>query len=111
MRKSILKKYKIFDSASLAANLISPVTSVEYLDSVCIQLQWETTTAEGTFAVEASIDGEYWTALSGINPVVSATNDHALINITLLPSPFIRVTYTSSAGTGTVNGYISAKMV
>jgi len=111
MRKTILKKYKIFDSASLGGDLTSPVTSVEYLDSVCIQLQWTTANAVGTFAVEVSVDGEYWTALTGIAPLVAGANDHALINITLLPSPFIRVTYDRTSGTGTVNGYISAKMV
>ena len=108
-RKSILRKYCIFNAASLEATLTSPITSIEYLDSPCIQLQWTTADAVGTFRIEASIDCEVWTAIDGIAPVVNKANDHTLINLPLLACPFIRVVYTRTEGTGTLTGYVSAK--
>lgn len=110
MRKTVLRKYKIFDGVSFATSFTSPVTNVEYLDSICIQLNWVTADAVGNLIVEISLDGDFWTPI--LTATAAGVDDHALFNITLLPAPLIRVRYDRTSGDdGVVNGYISAKML
>jgi hypothetical protein len=59
--KSSLLKYQNIGgssgvSGSMAANITSKVTGVQYLDNVALQLNITTSDAVGTFEVQVSID-------------------------------------------------------
>lgn len=112
MRKNVLPIYKIFDEVSLAGNLTSSTSNIEFLDNVCIQLIWTTSDAVGVFYVEVSMDGEHWTPIDlSPSPAVAGTSNHCLLDLVLLAAPKIRVRYAATSGTGTLTGFISAKMI
>ena len=107
----MLPKYKIFDEVSLATDHTSPVSNIEFLDNICIQLQWLTSNAVGVFYIEVSMDGEHWTAIDIPPPAIAGADDHCLLDLVFLSAPMIRVRYDATSGTGTLTGFISAKML
>jgi len=110
-RKNVLPRYTIFNNASLESDLISPTTNIEFLDNIAIGLKWTTSDAIGTFYVEISMDGENWVPVEGVSIAVAGSTDHALLELVFMAAPLIRVTYDRTSGTGSVLGYISAKMI
>lgn len=111
-RKNVLKIHKVIENQSLDTNIIGPVTDITYLDNVGFQFNVTTTDAYGTFGVEASIDGILWQALPvSPTPSVAGVSTVVLINLNQLPFPYVRPVYTTVSGTGTCDGYISAKMI
>lgn len=111
MRKNVLPKFRLFDEVSLASDIISPIVNVEFLDNVCLQLIWTTSDAIGDFYIEVSLDGEHWSALDIASITLAGVNDHCLLDLVFLAAPLIRVRYDSTSGTGTLTGFISAKML
>jgi hypothetical protein len=125
-RKNVLD-YRLVSSQSLAATFTSDPTVIQFLDSVCYQINVTTTNSQGTFSVEGSLDyvpantpsqGQpandgNWAALHLTGtPSVSAANDTILIDLNQLPYKAIRLKYTSSvAGTGTCSIYLNARQL
>ncbi len=107
-----------------SASITSAVTNVEGLDNIGIQFNWSGASPVGTFTVEVSIDyaQDYlgnvtnagtWNTLA-ISPAVAATGtspDSAFIALNQLPAPWVRVKYTRTSGTGTLQSFISGKML
>ena len=103
-----------------SATLTSSVVEIRNQDNVGIQLSW-TGTAVGTFAVQISINhaedangnvtvaGD-WVPLT-LSPSIAAAGsaDSAIIDLNQMSASYIRVVYTRSSGTGTLNAYITAK--
>jgi hypothetical protein len=94
--RSIYKKHLIGDinniittplvSGDMSANIIGPVTVVDKIDQVCL-----------TF-----------------NPILmqpSSNNGSYLINLALIPFPYIRLKYTMISGSGNLNVWGSGKGV
>lgn len=126
--KQVSPPYQNFTSASMTgtATLTSSVTNILYRDNISIELDW-TGTPTGTFFIEGSNsynpgipqagggpDGPAstgtWTALTlSPNPVAGGSASNLLINLDDLAFAWIRVRYTNSAGSGTLNGWIAAK--
>src|SRR5574343_69406 len=123
-RKNVLE-HELRDSAkvsadlSLSASFISEITNVKYLDNIGLQVSWAGTSPVGQLYVDISsdnvnIDTEIvnWTELDFGSPAtVSGNTGSGLININQVPFTWMRVRYTRSSGTGTMNINISAKMV
>lgn len=104
------------------ATITSVVSNIEFLDNIGIQLVF-TGAPVGTFAVEISADHAQdqmgnvtvagnWVPIT-LSPVPSASGsaDVIAINITQQSFPWMRVKYTRTSGTGTLNGFICAKMI
>lgn len=123
-RKNILP-YKLSAATSLAANFISPVTRIPYMDNCSYQINITTINSTGTFSIQGSDDYEtsgptevvvnpgHWTdlPLSG-TPAAGGTNDTILIDMNQVPFNAMRVVYTSTvAGTGTCDIYVFNKMI
>lgn len=121
-RKNILKFQNITSGNMASASITSTVSNIQHLDNIGIQLQW-TGVPVGTFAIQVSadyaqdIEGNVtntgtWTTLT-LGPGISAAGsaDNAYVDLNQLSSPWIRVVYTKTSGTGTLNGYIVGKMV
>ena len=105
-----------------SATLTSSVVEIRNQDNVGIQLSW-TGTPVGTFAVQISINHAQdasgnvtvagdWVTLT-LSPSIAAagTPDSAIIDLNQMSASYIRVVYTRTSGTGTLNAYITAKGV
>jgi hypothetical protein len=119
--------YQLAAAQSLAANFISPVTVVRFMDNCSYQINVTTTNSTGTFAVEVSDDYAVneasnnvvtnpgnWAALTlaGGTPTVAAANDVIVINLNQLPFNAMRLHYTSTiAGTGVADIFIVNKEI
>lgn len=110
-RKNVLDPLQIFTNASMAVSQTSQVVNIKYLDDICISFSFSGTPT-GTFAVLASNDSVNFipVTLSAV-PVASGTAGNILIDMGLLSFPYIKVTYTPTSGSGTLNGFLSAKMI
>jgi hypothetical protein len=127
MLKEISTPYQNFTNAVMSGTntITSAVTNISYKDSVAIQLQF-TGTPVGTFSVQVSIDyrpqpsqtgdtgsppsNGTWVPLTlSAVPVAAGSADQITIDMSQVAAPFVRVQYTNTSGTGTLNGFISAK--
>lgn len=104
------------------ATVTSAVTNIQFHDNIGIELVW-TGTPTGSFAVQVSanydqdqngnvLNSGNWVSVT-LSPTVSAAGsaDSAYIDLNQLSAPWIRVVYTKSGGTGTLNGWITGKTV
>lgn len=109
-RKNVSKVHLVEDG-DMSGNITSDAVDVRYLDNVAIQLVW-TGTPTGTFDIQGTVDGETWAGLSfgGSPAAVGAAGNH-LIALNNVPFDQLRVVYTSSAGTGTLQVHFEAKEV
>jgi hypothetical protein len=118
--KNVLKRSQTIIQGDMSADITSPVTVVQYLDNISIQLNF-TGTPTGTFAVQVSND--YLTDGFGVvtnaglwvdlpltgSPVASGAADQIMIDINQIPMPNVRVVYTRTGGTGALDMYITGK--
>lgn len=120
--KNVLRKWDAIVAGDMSGNITSPVTNVQFLDNISIQLNF-TGTPTGTFDVEVSVNHEQdsqgvvtesgnWVALP-LNPapVASGSADQIIIDLNQISQPWIRVVYTAGSGSGSLNMIISAKMI
>lgn len=121
--KNALYPYHFIVAQTIATNYTSNPVNIQFLDNVCIQLNF-TGTPTGTFAVQGSLDYSQ-NALTGvqtnagnwvpialpITPVASGAAGTILLDLNQLSFPWIRVVYTASSSTGVLDGYIGAKAV
>jgi len=123
MRKSNLLKFQNIVNGDMSqSSITSAVSNIEFLDNIGLQLVF-TGTPTGTFSVELSIDYQQdqqgnvinagtWTPMSfSITPVASGAAGSVYIDINQISAPWMRVKYTKTSGTGTLQGYLTAKMV
>ena len=117
-RKNQLNKFQTINNGDMSqSSITSSVTNIQYLDSIGIQLQW-TGSPVGSLAIQLSADyaqdaqgnvtnSGNWTTMQSIS---TTGGSPVYVDITETSSPFIRVVYTKTSGTGTLNGFITAKM-
>ena len=118
-----LRKYTVFNAVAATGTntYTSPVVEIENLDNVYLQLE-SSGTMSGTYTVQVSNDynqdaegnvlntGQWVTlTLSPVPTVVSGSPSPIGIDMNQLGAPFLRVQYTNTSGTGTINGYVSGK--
>lgn len=111
MSRRQLPPYQIINAGNMASTVTSSTTYVGNVDGVTIQAVW-TGTPNGTFAINASVDGTDWTPLAYSNPfTASGSAGNFLTTITLSGIQQIQVVYTPSSGSGTLNAYIAGAAV
>lgn len=121
--KSNLRQFQNIVNGDMSqATVTSAVTCIQWLDNIGIQLTW-TGAAVGTFAVEVSADyaqdiegnvqvAGNWTALSlSPAPVAAGVANTIYVDINGISAPWIRIKYTKTSSTGTLQGYITGKSV
>lgn len=117
MQKQVLKTYKLIDSVSMGADVISAITSIQFLDNISIQMSF-TGSPVGTFSVQVSNDYDSnqptatatWSDLTlSAVPTASGSADDIFIDLTQVPAPYVRIKYSRTSGTGTLNATIAAK--
>lgn len=123
-RKNALLPHQIFTAASMTgtSTVTSLVTNIQFLDNMAVQLQW-TGTPTGTFYVQGSLDysdgtngklanaGTWTNIMLPQTPLASGSAGQILIDMALLSFPWIRVQYTNTSGTGSLDAYICGKEI
>ena len=113
MSKRIVPGYKMWDSTSLGATNTSNSTNVQNLDKASIFVEWTGSSPSGTITVEVrnSSSGTWYALDFGSAITVSgASGTHSIILNELL---FVdmRLVYTRTSGSGTINATIASKTV
>lgn len=106
----------------MGGDVTSSVTNIQFLDNIAYQVNF-TGTPVGTFSVEVSVDHAQdsqgnvtvtgtWNALTlSPTPAASGAAGSAYIDLNQLSAAYVRIKYTRTSGTGTLNGYITGKML
>jgi len=113
---------QIVKAGDLSGNLQSPAFYIQNQDNIGFQLNW-TGVPVGTFAVQTSADYKedsqgnilntgHWIDIP-LTMVITAFGgpDQAVIYLYQLSTPWIRVTYSSTSGTGLFDLYATSKGV
>ncbi len=123
-RKNALTKYQIVTAGDQSqATVASTVTTIEFMDNIGIQVNILTGTASGTFDVQVSADhveinGNVKTIGNWISigspytaTVTSGSPANIYFDLNQLSSPYVRLLWTKSSGTGTFDAFICGKMI
>lgn len=125
--RNVLKPWRVINAVSMGASITSTPTNIQNLSDIAIQLNF-TGTPTGTFAIQGSNDFDAtnmggslpgatvntgnWVPLDlSSTPTASGAADVILINMNGLSFPWIRIVYTRTSGTGTLNAYLGGKFV
>lgn len=104
------------------ASITSRAIEIIRQDNVGIQLNW-TGTPTGTFDFQVSVDHKEdsngvvmeegnWVSIPLTTPITAAGSpDSAYVDFNQLSAAYMRVVYTKTSGSGTLDGFIAAKGV
>lgn len=122
-RKNNLLKYQTITNGDMSlASLTSAVTAIQFLDNIGVQLNFSGTPT-GSFQIQVSADyaqdgegnvqngGNWIPVLLPSSPAASGSAGVIYIDLNQLSAPWIRVVYTRVSGSGTLNAFITAKML
>lgn len=130
-RKNVLIPSRtITDGDMSTASLTSLVTEIQYLDNVGVQLNW-TGSPVGAFAIQISSDYRrygltdkvtatgtwtpltltYWDGAAFVTDteVPTSLGSPIFLDLAFLSAPFIRIVYTRSSGSGTLQCTVTGK--
>jgi hypothetical protein len=112
-RKSIVKSFQIFDTVDISTNQTSSAVNVLKLDQASISISWSGTAPVGVITVEAkngTNDSFYELDFGTTIPVSGNSGNHQII-LSEMPFEEIRVIYTSTSGTGSLDAIYTAKVL
>lgn len=131
-KKSNLLSYRtITDGDMSAVSVTSSVTNIQFLDDIGLQLNW-TGSPVGTFAIQVSADHaqdyngnvtvagnwvplllSYWSGSAMVTgyTIPTSLGSPIYLDLALLSAPWIRIVYTKGSSTGTLNAFITAKVL
>jgi len=105
-------------SLDISGNCTTEITGVKNSDNIGIQLVWSGTTPSGEVFIEVSndyvegINPGTWEALDfGRNILITGNSGSHLININLVPFAYMRLSYDSASGNGTMVATLVMKTV
>lgn len=131
-RAKNLPVYQNISSGDMStAAITSQVTSIQFMDDVGLQLNW-TGSPVGTFQIQVSLDYNqdassppnvtntgnwvaltltYWNGADFVTDteIPTSVGSPIYLDLALLSAPWIRAVYTKISGSGTLNGYLTAK--
>lgn len=113
MRKNVIRGYKMVDAGDMSADITSSEVNVINLDKASIFVSWTGSSPVGVLKVEAkNADNGSWFELDMGGPIDVAGNDsnHILLFNELLHNA-LRIVFTRTSGTGTLNAVLVAKQV
>ena len=120
--RPFLKPFKAIDNGDMSADIISTPTILTNLSMVSYQVTWSGSTPVGSVTVEASNDytldasgkvlnAGTWSEVVGTSANVSGDTGKGMINLNSMPAYAIRLKYTFTSGTGTLNAIVVAKVM
>lgn len=108
--KSVIKPYQVLTNGDMTGNVSTLVSDVESSDNVAYQVVW-TGNAVGTFAVEGTVNGIDWEELDlgTPGPEAASVADSFLVSLKGVPYSKLKLTYSATSGSGSLNVWIMAK--
>lgn len=101
---------KIVDSESMGSSITSSIKNVQEAISFAVQVLWSGGgTPVGTLDLQASNDGTNFSSVISSPPAVSGNSGSLIINVEKHAYGYIRVVYTRTSGTATMNVQVNAK--
>lgn len=101
---------QLVTGASMGADVTSDVYDTRDYDRVALQVVWSAgATPVGTVAIQGSLDGTNFVAMNVGTLSVAGNADHMVVDLTEMSLPFIRVLYTRTSGSGTMNVFLFGK--
>lgn len=121
MSKKVLPRFQIITSGSMGASITSAVTNIQYIDNIGIEIYVSAGSPVGTYAVQVSADYQQdaagnvvnagnWVSLS-FSTAPDTTVNPIYLDMNQLSAPYIRLVYTRTSGTGTLQAYITGKEI
>ncbi len=108
--KRVVDFSELVVDGDMSSNITSPSTNILHLDRIGYQISW-TGTPNGSFSVEVSNDDSTWVALTlSASVTASGSADDAFIDVESA-CKFIRLKYTASSSTGTLQAHITGKSI
>lgn len=124
-RHNQIKKTQTFTNAVMSSSPSSLITSIQFLDNIGYQLEW-TGSPVGNFQVLISADYDpnqdiagqwipllftYYNGSAFITSydIPTSMGSPYYIDLSFLSAPYLQVTYTNTSGSGTLNGFLTAK--
>lgn len=122
--RPILAPYKVIDNQSMASIITSKPTIVSNISMIAYEVTWAGTAPMGTISVQVSNSyavndqggvavnvNVVWTTLPlSASTAVSGNSGTGFIQIPNLSAHAIRLVYTPTSGTGTLNAIVSGKV-
>lgn len=121
--RDFLRQYRAVNSAPMTGNISSPVINIQGLDNIGVQLNF-TGTPVGTFQILVSADhaeddvtrkvtnpGTFIPITLPSTPIAAGVAGQIFIDLNQLASAFMRIDYTFTSGTGTLDAYVTGKKV
>lgn len=122
--RPLLRPQKVIINGDMSSDVTSLVTNINMISCIGYTISW-TGTPTGTFSVEVSQDyvapvgvqdeplnAGTWVAVNLSVPVVaSGTPDTAFIDVDITGAAYVRLKYTRTSGTGTLNATIAGKVI
>lgn len=109
-RKAIVDYSEYIVAGDMSGTITGPSTNILYTDRAGFQIVY-TGSPTGSFSIEVSNDETTWQAVAlstGVSAAGSADNHFIDVETA---SKFIRLVYTFSSGTGSLNVHITAKSI
>lgn len=121
--RPIFSPYSVITNGNMAGNITSAVTVIQNLSMISYDVSWTGSTPVGVMSVQVSntysqnMDGTVknagnWSTLllSPANPAVSGNTGNGAIDVMATGFYAIRLVYTRTSGTGTMNATINGKV-
>jgi len=121
-RKNNLQSFQIITNGTMGVGSItSTVSHIGFLDNIGYQFNF-TGSPVGTFAVQISADYAQdtegnvtnpgnWAPLTFSTIPSTASGSPVYLDITQVSAPWIRAVYVGTSGSGTLNAFMTAKMI
>ena len=121
-RKNALKQFQMITAGAMVGNLVSLVTNIENLDNIGIQANVVSGTPTGVLAVQISADynavngvvlnaGNWITLPAASQAITSGSPANTYFDLNQLSSMWIRLIYTATSSSGSLNAFIVGKML
>lgn len=110
-RKNTLLPIPIVTNGDMSGNITSSSTNIQFLDFWSFEII-VAGTPTGVFDIQISHDNSNWVSIPlSTAPVSTAGSPSPIIieNTQVVPAPYIRLVYTSTSGTGTLNVSLTAR--
>ena len=114
--KTVLTPVKFMSAQSLGSSFAVACPTVQQGDVVGIQLNYSGSSPTGTIEIQGSVDGVNFTALyltingvSGSSIALPASTTPIVVDLYGSSIPNLRVVYTRTSGSGTMDGFITYK--
>lgn len=120
--RPILSPYSVITNGDMSSNIISAVTVVQNLSMISYDISWAGSSPVGVMSVQVSntysqnADGSVknagtWTTLTlSTSPAVSSNTGNGFIDVDATGAYAMRLVYTVTSGTGTMQATINAKV-